>query len=332
MHSFLIEMMECPSCHGALTWLVDRRDGPHIEEGEASCSVCSATFPIRDGIGVFLTPDLAREDLWEQADAGIVHYLQEHPDIERRLLGAPLEELNPADQFLRASALEARGDFGPAQVAATAAHAGLYTPEYRACYESEIANIVGRAESSDAPVVDLASGRGELIERLARKLHAPVVATDFSPRVLRRNRRWFEFLGLYDRVSLLAFDARRSPFREGAIRTLTSNLGLANIREPGDLLGELRRIVAREFLAVACFYPEADTPNAVSIRQAGLETMLYRRALLGLFEQADWQVEINNPCISRVLPTPASALVPGAGIDALPVAETTLEWCMLAAQ
>ncbi len=332
MHSFLIEMMECPACHGALTWFVDKRLASHIEEGEALCSVCNTTYPILEGIGIFLTPDLPRKDLWEQVEGGIAGYARDNPDVERHLLDAPLSELNPADQLLRAMVLEARGDFAQAQMAADSAHAGLYTPEYRACYESEIDYIVTRAASFDAPTIDLASGRGYLAERLARKLHAPVVATDYSPRVLRRNRRWFEYLGLYDRVSLLAFDARRTPFRDGAISTLTTNLGLANIREPGNLPDELRRIVAREFLALSCFYPEDDAPNASAIRQAGLAEMLFKRVLLDRLAQADWQVEIANACASRAVPTPVSNIIPGAGIDTLPAAETTLEWCVLAAQ
>jgi hypothetical protein len=34
---------------------------------------------------------------------------------------------------------------------------------------------------------------------------------------------------------------------------------------------------------------------------------------------------------ARALPTPTSALLDGAGIDAFPVAETVVEWCVVQA-
>jgi hypothetical protein len=150
--------------------------------------------------------------------------------------------------------------------------------------------------------------------------------------VLRRDRRWLESFGLYEPVSLLAFDARRTPFKDGVVKTMTTNLGLPNIEEPGPLLRELRRVVGGTFLAISHFYPEDDQANAATIRQAGLSAVLFRRAALEHFVAAGWQVEVANLCTGSACPTPASAVLEGAGIDGLPVAETMLEWCVLVAQ
>jgi hypothetical protein len=180
--------------------------------------------------------------------------------------------------------------------------------------------------------VDLASGRGVLVERLARELQRPIVATDFSPRVLRRDRRWLEFRGLGDWVSLLTCDARRTPFQSGAIETLTTNLGLPNVREPGDVLRELRRITAGTFLAVSHFYPADDQANAAAIRQAGLAAFLFRDAALAQFAAAGWPVEMVNQYVGPACPTPTGVVLEGAGIDSLPVAATELEWCVLVAR
>jgi ubiquinone/menaquinone biosynthesis C-methylase UbiE len=147
--------------------------------------------------------------------------------------------------------------------------------------------------------------------------------------VLRADRQRLQELGLYDRVSLLAFDARRTPFKDGAVGTLTTNQGLANIENPGDLLSELRRIVAGEFLAISCFYPEDDEANAEVIREVGLEALLYRRSALEHFANAGWEVAVKNACVAVARPTPASLVLDGAKIDGLPVADTTLEWCVL---
>jgi len=332
MHDYLIDMLECPICHGALTWRVVEYNADRIQEAEAQCVECAATYPVREGIGLFLTPDLPRDDLWEQAASQLILYLRDHPEVERQLMDAPLDTLAPVDQFFRALVLEERGEYDRAKVAKGLARSGLYTPEYLACHESQINYVVEHLTASNGPIVDLASGRGYLVEALARRFRRPIVATDFSPRVLRRDRRWLEFFGLYDRVSLIAFDARRTPFKDGTVETLTTNLGLPNIEEPGRLLAELRRIVSGIFLAISHFFPEDDEANAKVIREARLDPLLFRRSALDSFTAAGWQVQVANVCKGKALPTPRSELLEGAGIDALPAAQTMLEWCVLVAR
>ncbi len=332
MHEYLIELLECTLCHGELAWTIAERQGNRIETAQARCASCGATYPVREGIALFLTPDLPRNDLWNAVDSRLTRYLREHPEIERQLLDTPLNILAPADRFFRALVLEERGEYLAAKAAEDSATAELYTPAYRACHNSQLNYVLERLSTSDDPIVDLASGRGYLAERLARETDRPIIASDFSPRVLRRDRRRLTFFGLYDRVSLLAFDARRTPFKDGVVKTLTTNLGLPNIEQPGHLLQELRRVVAGTFLAISHFYPEDDDENAAAIREAGLATLLFRRAALESFDAAGWQVEVANVCAGTARPTPAGVVLDGAGIDAFPVAETTLEWCVLAAR
>ncbi|MGQ9592971.1 MAG: methyltransferase domain-containing protein [Anaerolineae bacterium] len=332
MDEALFPMLACPACHGDLAWEVARRDGAQVEEAEARCRACGAEYPIREGIGLFLTPDLLRHDLWEESESRLGAYLREHPEVEQQLLETPPEALAPADLFYRALALEERGDFAQARELERRATERLYTSEYLACHERQLAYVVGQLAGVQGPVVDLATGRGGLVERLARETEALIVATDFSPRVLRRNRRWWGHLGLRERISLLALDARRTPFRDRAIATLTSNLGLPNIEHPGALLRELRRVVSGTFYAISFFYPEEDEANARLIREMGLETLLFRGPCLEAFRAAGWEVEVAHRREGRALPTPTGVVLEGAGIDALPVAETTLEWCTLVAR
>jgi hypothetical protein len=218
-----------------------------------------------------------------------------------------------------------------AQIAAASAHMGLYTPEYINCQEKQLDYMVDWLSTIEGPIVDLASGIGYLVEKLVRKLKNPIVATDFSPRVLRRDREWLKSFGLYDHVSLLAFDARRTPFKDGAVATLTTNLGLPNIEDPGNLLKELQRIVAGTFLAISFFFPEEDEANAKVIHEANLDPLLYRRTALQHFAEAGWNVEVKNSCVGEAHPTPPSVVLDGARIDGLPVANTNLEWCVFLA-
>ena len=331
MNKGLIPLLSCPACHGELHWTIDKRNGDHIEEAKVHCEACAAVYPVHEGIGVFLTPDLLRHDLWEEAESGLTTYLREHPDIERRLLKMPPEELPPADQFFLAMVLEERGDYAQARAAADLAHAGLYTKEYRACCKNQFDYVVERLSMTDDPIIDLASGRGYLVEELLGRLSRSIVVTDFSPRVLRRDRRLFRSLGLDGRVSLMAFDARRTPFKDGAVKTMTTNLGLPNIEEPGRLLDELRRVISGELLAIMYFFPEDDEVNRAAIKKLGLAPFMVQDSALKLFAEAGFTVELENMRKGRALPTPTSDLLKGAGIDALPVAETELAWCTLVA-
>lgn len=326
MHDYLIDMLECPACHGALSWKVTTQIGTRIEEGEARCADCEAVYPLKEGIAIFLTPDLPHNDLWEQTESGLGRYLREHPEVDRRLMGAPLETLNPADRFFRSMILEESGDYTSARQVSRDAWQSLYTPEYLACYQSQLDYLVQRLSAFQGPIVDLASGRGMLVEVLASRLDNPIVMTDFSPTVLRRDRRLLEFLGLEGRVSLLAFDARRTPFREASIVALTSNLGLGNVEQPGNLLVELRRVVSGEFLAITHFYPEDDDAHRELKRERDL---FYGETALERFREAGWSVTIENLCRGSAEPTPRGVVLEGFGIDELPVASTVLEWCVL---
>jgi SAM-dependent methyltransferase/uncharacterized protein YbaR (Trm112 family) len=330
MHTWLIERLECPSCHGGLEWTVNERDRGRIDEAVATCRECDAAYPVRQGIGLFLTPDLPREDLWEQAGSQLVEHLQAHPDVERQLMESPADDLGPADLTFRSMVLEERGDYHQARALEERALAGMYTPEYRACWERQTEYVVEALAGSRDAIVDLASGRGYLAEEMAQRLNRPVVVTDFSPRVLRRDRAWWTEIGLYEQVSLLAFDARHTPFQDRSVPVLTTNLGLHNVEQPGDLLQELRRIVDGRFLVISHFYPEDDEVNLEAARE--LELIASRREAMELLAEAGWEAEVVNVCQGPAQPTPESAVLEGARIDVFPVAETTLEWCVVEAR
>jgi len=330
MHQSLIDLLQCPACRGALEWNITEQHGEHIEAAEARCTgPCLDIYAVREGIGLFLTPDLPREDLWEQVDSQLTQFLRTSPDIEAELMETPLEQLNATDRTYRAYVLEERQQFEAAELARQGVEREIYTPEYLACQDAQVQVLLDRIVQGEGPILDLASGRGFLVEKIARACDRPIVATDFSPSVLRRDRRRFQSLGFEERVSLLAFDARRTPFKDGAVQTMTTFLGLPNIIDPGLLLIELRRILAGEFLAVHFFFPEDDQPNLEEIRLFDLEDLLVKPRLLDHFRRAGWKTEIASACSGKASPTPSSNVLPGARVDGMPVADTILEWCVL---
>jgi len=331
LHTYLVDLLQCPDCTGDLTWNFKRKSDNRIEEGMAVCEDCKSEYPVSRGIAVFLPTDGQRNDMWEQIDSQFLVYLKEHPEIERKLMDTPVDKLNPADIFFRALVLEERGEHRLARELERMAEKGLYTREYLRCWQSQVEWILGELSGTSGPVIDLASGRGYLIEKMARYLSNLIVATDFSPRVLMRDKIWFEEAGLSDRVSFLAVDARHTPFRDQSISALTTNLGLPNIEHPQGLLTELRRIVRGKFLSISFFYSRDDAANAKALKEYGLD-MFFLPETREKFLAADWEIDFANQCDAIAKPTPASEVLEGATIDRFPVAETTLKWSVIVAK
>ena len=71
MQNFLLDLLQCPACGGDLTWEIEERRGAEIEAATAHCQDCSVDYPVREGIGLFLTPDLPRNDMWAQVETGL---------------------------------------------------------------------------------------------------------------------------------------------------------------------------------------------------------------------------------------------------------------------
>ncbi len=331
MHAILKEWLACPACHGRLAWAISLETADRILEAIASCRDCSAEYPVREGIGLFLTPDLPRNDLWEKNEQRFSQVLGQNEALYRRLMEAPLASLGAADAFFRGMVHEEQAEWEQARQAFDHALPNLYTNQYRNAWNAQMEWVVDALAEASEPIVDLASGRCYLVERLARDVTAPIVATDFSPRVLRRNRAWLAHQGLDSRVSLLAFDARRTPFRDRSLPTLTTNLGIPNIENPGGLMCELRRIVHGRFLAISHFFSPTDCANLGVLLTFGLEKTMLRDHVLADWHQAGWTVDVQNALCARAEPTPKGVVLAEQGIDALPVAETELEWCVLEA-
>lgn len=328
MHVSLVDLLVCPSCHGALDWRQVEARGDQMQAARGVCRQCAATYPVRDGIALFLLPDPDRNDLWEEAETGLFAALRDDPALERRLLDAPEDSLSGTDLFFRAMALERLGDCATAGRVAARSFAASYTADYLSAWRAEVDLLLERLGSLPPPLVDLACGRGALIDALLAHSDRHVVASDFSPRVLRRNLGRLRALGWADRVSLMAFDALHTPFAERSVGALTTNLGLANLRHGEAVFREVRRVLAGRFLAVTHFYPPGDA-NTAAIAEAGLSHMLDRHRVADQLAAADLRYTFHNPIHALAAPTPASQVFPGARLDLLPVADTVLEWCLL---
>jgi SAM-dependent methyltransferase len=238
------------------------------------------------------------------------------------LLESPPDRLNAADLYLRGSVLEERHGFDAARHAYTLADERLYSGEVRDAMLARLVELVAVGDGTD-----VATGRGTLLERLLGATQRPLVATDVSETVLTRVRARFGT----ERVEFVVADARALPFEEGSIATLVSHLGLANVPDAGVLLRELRR-VGRELIATHVFFHDDDERNLAAARELGLDGLATWSAALGAFAEAGWSATVELERDVRADPTPVSELVPGVGIDGLPVAPASVTWCVLVAR
>jgi SAM-dependent methyltransferase len=240
------------------------------------------------------------------------------------MLESPLGSLNGADAFLRAQVVEEREGFPAARDAFAFADAHLYSADVREARNACLAHVVELVRGGEGLVLDVATGRGTLLELLLRDTSRPLGATDVSPTILRRVRERFGD----ERVEYVAADAHELPFADGAVPTLVSHLGLASV--PATALGELRR-VGRELVATHVLYPDDDAENRAAAREAGLEQLLVRASAVQALADAGWNATIEAERAVRARPTPESALIPGVRIDGIPVVETNATWCVIRA-
>ena len=134
-----------------------------------------------------------------------------------------------------------------------------------------------------------------------------------------------------ERIEYVVADARSLPFEDASIATLVSHLGLANVPDADALLRELRRI-GRELIATHVFFREDDERNIAAARELGLDGLAARDAALNAFAAAGWAaaVELEREVLAD--PTPVSELIPGLGIDGLPVVPGSVTWCVIVAR
>ncbi|MFL5938643.1 MAG: class I SAM-dependent methyltransferase [Gaiellaceae bacterium] len=243
------------------------------------------------------------------------------------MLESPLDELNGADLFLRATVLEERHGYAAAHEAYTLADARLYTAEVREARDAMFARVVELVSGGDGTLVDIATGRGTLLERLLEATERPLVATDVSETVLGRVRARFGT----QRIDYVVTDARTLPFEDGSVATLVSHLGLANVPDADPLLRELRR-VGRELFATHVFFRDDDDRNLAAAHELGLHGLATRDAALSAFATAGWPAVVDLAREVHAEPTPVSELVPGVGIDVLPAVPASVTWCVIVAR
>ena len=318
----------CPYCKGKLAWSHVVQDSTRILDASIECLNCHSEYFVRDRIGNFLRPDATRDDLWQQVHSNLTGYFATHPEVEAEFTKVEPQSLAAADRFLWSMVLDDRRDFGSAKTLAESALAEIYTPDLLTATNNAltyIATQIAEQNTQGDVVVDIASGRGYLLEKLLEKdLH--IIGSDFSPHVIRRDRGYFDFhLPKHARkLSTLSFDAGLLPFADESLPWLTTHVGLLNMSDPISVLEDLRRVTSGAFYASFQFYAPDDSEQLNSVKKPVLRKMYQRETTLAMFAATGWDAEVVFSEQTRIAPTPTSEIL-GIGIDGMPIKETTIE-------
>ena len=117
--------------------------------------------------------------------------------------------------------------------------------------------IVRRAAEFPGKVaLDIASGRGLLLEKLAEKLEPDVhiISIDLSGYVLKYDRRKFRKLAPDRKISYLACDATNLPLKERTIDTAVTYCGFSNMLGcAGEALKEAHRVLKTDGVLLDSF-------------------------------------------------------------------------------
>lgn len=155
--------------------------------------------------------------------------------------------------------------------------------------------------------------------------------TDFSPTAMQANYKKLHHYNLLDKVSLLVFDARKTPFKDNSIGLMTSNLGLNNIEKPQRLLQELKRILSGDFYSIMHFFQNNDIEHEKFLSKINLVSFNFLDNALKEFKSVNFNVSIENTCHSFVKPTPEGNIIK-ASIDGIPIHDTIMQWSIIHAR
>ncbi|HET7520329.1 MAG TPA: methyltransferase domain-containing protein, partial [Candidatus Limnocylindria bacterium] len=286
MRRAVMARLVCVTCRGELRWTEAEVDGDDVLSALARCADCGARYEVREGVAIMAAPNA--EDIWRDSARGLADALAAEPETERALMDAPLNALNGADLAFRGMVHEARGELAAAAAAFAAADRQLYGAEQRACRDELLAACAERTIGAEW-VLDVASGRGALVEGLARA-GVPTVASDLSAVAMLRLRGRLAAAGFAGTVDCLVADAAALPFADGSVPAATTYVGLQNIPDARPVLHELRRACDGSMRTVGYGYPPEDTTNRRALEELGFTGSADLDAVRATAAAADWRM------------------------------------------
>ncbi|MCL2772484.1 MAG: methyltransferase domain-containing protein [Oscillospiraceae bacterium] len=317
MFNFLKEILICPECHGELMWEIMNENKIHIIEAEVKCLRCNKIYEVKNGIGRFVEYENS-SDGWQDDENWLNDLIGNNPDVRKKLMTTDIEEMNAADIVIRYMVHKAEGNISEAEKLIEIINKKAYKEETIKANLSQLDYIVNSLKDENDFILDVASGEGSLISKFLENTDTCLISSDISFNVLEKAKKSTEEKGFSDRVSYIAFDLNKSPFKEKTVKTITSFLGLQNIPYP-EVFKEMRRICNGKLYMACVFCCEDNIVNLRALEKGGSDKTWVKNKFIDEFNKVGFTSIVENSIITLDDPTPVGEIVKGATIDGYPV-------------
>lgn len=257
-----MKILQCPLCHGKLTWNVIKEKNNNVIDAEMVCDVCNNTYLINDGIAYFLNPKYADIRIWQKCDRN--NYKKMSSDEESTILEKKVDDLTSEELLLRIAILEKR----KADISKIIQLYEMYfckqgmEKTLKIIFDLIDELVIKIKQDKPRIVLDFVSGRGLLATELAHNIKdSLLIFSDINPIILRKCRENINMAGKQKNINYFVFDMKKSPFVDGGIECVTTLLGMQNIPGSDDLLLEIYRISQKRYYAISSLCNEKKDRN-----------------------------------------------------------------------
>ena len=329
MFSFIKEMLICPACHGELIWEIINENKTHIIEAEIKCQKCNNEYVVKNGVGCFVKYEKSFDDGWQNAENWLTNLLAENPDIMEKLMVADIEEMNAADIMVRGIICRKEGNVAEATKLSEISIKKRYKEEQTKALFGQLDYVVNSLKDEKNIILDVASGLGDLVQKLLENTDVCIISSDISFHVMEKAKKSTEEKGYGDRVSYIAFDLNKSPFRNKSIKIITTFFGLQNIVSPVRIFNEIRRICDGKLYSICNFCCDENSKNIKVLEEDGSAEMWLKNKYINEFDKVGFTSVVENSIITFNELTLVGKIAKGVTIDNFPVEPGDFEYAVV---
>lgn len=285
MHIKLIEQLICPVCKKELQWNILQRNNVHIIEGFAKCFRCETTYPVKDGIAVFLPGKWQNVKIWERSE----RIVSSKRGVFAENQSATEEKLNShsANEILVKICLRnEQGEVSNEELYDEYMKTkGMPDTLYKLSLLAQ--KCANEVDDSDY-VLDFASGKCILAGMLADLKKCCIIISDINPIIVLQSKLELEKYNCHENLSFMAFDIKKCPFKDKSIHTITTLLGLQNIVPYIGVMEEINRI-ADIFFNISAYLTEKLPSNIQVLDKFHMTDVWVKDKFKIITDQLGWQ-------------------------------------------
>ena len=319
MFNFLKEILICPECYGELLWEITDKNDIHIIEAEIKCGDCGKTYSVKNSVGRFVEYEGNSDDSWQKAENWLKNLVAEKPVIREKLMTTDIEKMNATDIMIRMMINQIEGNHDEAERLRKICNQKAYKAESLKAGQDQIQYIVNALKKEKDFILDVASGQGTLVSKFLENTNNCIVSSDISFNVMEKAKNLSDKNGFSDRVSYIAFDLSKSPFKDKSVKVMTTYVGLQNISSSEKIFKEIRRICGGKLYSACIFCCEDNIVNRKDLEKEGLDKTWIKSNYIEEFNNAGFSSVVENSIITVDEPTPVGEIVQGVKMDGFPV-------------